>query len=61
MTPFRDLPETEQTRLRDVYALEMAKQSNTCSMDEKISRFHAWLEPQGISFTLDDLRLPKRG
>lgn len=56
MTPFRDLPPSEQTRLREAYAEEMARQTTTCSMDEKISRFNAWLEPQGISFTEDDLR-----
>ncbi|NVK46245.1 MAG: hypothetical protein HWE33_08065 [Rhodobacteraceae bacterium] len=59
MTPFRDLPFEEQTRLRAAYEDEMARQTTTCSMDEKISRFNAWLMPQGVSFTEDDLR-PKR-
>jgi hypothetical protein len=60
MTPFRELTPVEQARLREAYADEMARQTNTCSMDAKISRFNAWLEPQGISFTEDDLRLQKR-
>ncbi len=56
MTPFRDLSQEDQTRLRAAYEDEMARQTTTCSMDEKIRRFHAWLAPQGISFTEDDLR-----
>ncbi|WP_460272321.1 hypothetical protein [Celeribacter sp. ULVN23_4] len=60
MTPFRDLDAAEQARLRNAYAEEMARQTNTCSMDEKISRFNAWLAPQGISFSEDDLRPKKR-
>lgn len=59
MTPFSDLPIDEQTRLRDAYAKEMTRQSLTCSLDEKIARFSAWLAPQGISFGENDL--PQRG
>ncbi|TNE63721.1 MAG: hypothetical protein EP336_16535 [Rhodobacteraceae bacterium] len=60
MTPFRDIAPAEQARLREAYADEMARQTNTCSMDEKIARFNAWLKPQGISFTEDDLRPKSR-
>ncbi|MBW6419262.1 hypothetical protein [Celeribacter sp. PS-C1] len=56
MTPFRDLPSEDQARLRAAYEDEMARQTTTCFMDEKISRFNAWLTPQGVSFSEDDLR-----
>ncbi|MCR9151105.1 MAG: hypothetical protein NXH83_13095 [Rhodobacteraceae bacterium] len=56
LTPFSALPPDRQLVLREAYAREMAKRETTCSMDEKIARFAAWLEPQGISFGADDLR-----
>jgi len=58
MTPWREIPPERQAQLQVAYAEEMARQANTCSMDEKIARFAAWLAPQGISFTEEDL--PKR-
>jgi hypothetical protein len=58
MTPFRDLPPDRQQNLRDAYAAEMARQTTTCSLDEKIARFAAWLAPQGVSFGPEDL--PRR-
>lgn len=54
MTPFRTLPPDRQLALREAYAAEMARQATTCSLDEKIARFAAWLAPQGISFTDED-------
>lgn len=56
--PWRDLSPERQAELQEAYATEMARQTTTCAMDEKIARFAAWLAPQGISFTEDDL--PKR-
>jgi hypothetical protein len=56
--PFRDLPPDRQLALREGWANEMAAQATTCAMDEKIARFAAWLAPQGISFTEEDL--PRR-
>lgn len=58
MTPFRDLPEDRQLALREAFADEMARLGNTCSLNEKITRFAAWLAPQGIGFTEADL--PRR-
>lgn len=55
MTRWRDLPPDRQDSLRAAYADEMLRHSPTCSLDEKISRFAAWLAPQGISFDTDDL------
>lgn len=59
--PFRTLPEDRQLALREAWAAEMARQGTTCSLDEKISRFAAWLAPQGISFTAEDLPRRKGG
>ncbi|MCB2117406.1 MAG: hypothetical protein KDE00_14200 [Rhodobacteraceae bacterium] len=58
MTPWRDLPLDRQTALQIAYGEEMARQTGTCSLDEKIARFAAWLAPQGISFGAEDL--PRR-
>jgi hypothetical protein len=55
MIPFRDLTEARQSALREAYAEEMARQTNTCALDQKIARFAAWLAPQGVSFGPDDL------
>jgi hypothetical protein len=55
MTRWRDLPPEKQEALRAAYADEMARQATTCSLDEKIARFAAWLAPQGISFDAEDL------
>ena len=56
LTPFSALSPERQLALREAYAEEMAKQVTTCSLDEKITRFAAWLEPQGIAFGAEDLR-----
>ncbi len=55
LTRWSDLPPDRQAALRDAYAEEMARQTNTCALDEKIARFAAWLAPQGISFGPEDL------
>lgn len=58
MTPWREISPERQAALQSAYAEEMARQTNTCVMDEKIARFAAWLAPQGISFSEEDL--PRR-
>lgn len=58
---FRTLPPDRQLALREAWATESAKLGNTCAMDEKIARFAAWLAPQGISFTAEDLPNRSRG
>jgi hypothetical protein len=60
LSPWRDLPPERQARLRDAYADEMTRRTTTCSLDEKITRFAAWLEPKGISFGAEDLPARKR-
>lgn len=52
---FSALPEARQLALREAWAVEMARQSTTCALDEKIARFAAWLAPQGIAFGPEDL------
>ena len=58
MTPWRDLSPERQLALREAWAEEMAKQTRTCALSEKVARFAAWLAPQGISFGEEDL--PRR-
>jgi len=60
MTPFRDLPQEQQDSLREDYSAEMARQATTCSLDEKIARFAAWLAPRGISFGPEDIPRGRR-
>ena len=55
MTRWSELTPERQTDLRASYEIEMARQTLTCSLDEKISRFAAWLAPQGIAFGPEDL------
>lgn len=55
LTPWSTLPPDRQLALREAYAEEMAKQATTCSLDEKVARFAAWLEPRGVSFGAGDL------
>ncbi|WP_139327799.1 hypothetical protein [Rhodobacter aestuarii] len=59
MTRWRGLPKERQVALQIAYAAEMARHTHTCEMHEKITRFAAWLAPQGISFALEDW--PTRG
>jgi len=59
MIPFRDLPQDRQLMLREAYAEDMARQTTTCSLDQKVARFAAWLAPQGISFGPEDLPQPR--
>lgn len=56
--PWRDLSPERQAELQEAYGRETARQTTTCAMDEKIARFAAWLAPQAISFSEEDL--PRR-
>lgn len=58
--PFRDLPADRQLALRLAWTAEADRQGTTCSLDDKIARFAAWLAPQGIAFTADDLPQRRR-
>lgn len=61
LTRWSDLPPDRQAALRDAYADEMARQTKTCALDEKIARFAAWLAPQGIGFGPEDLPARRKG
>lgn len=56
MTRWTELSAERQMDLRAAYEIEMARQTNTCSLDEKITRFANWLAPQGIAFGMEDLK-----
>jgi len=60
LRPWSTLNEDEQLALRNDYQAELDVQPLTCSLDEKMARFTKWLEERGVSFSMDDLRRPKR-
>ena len=55
LTPFRSLPEAQQDVLRETWAEEAARDTCGRPIEEKVARFAAWLAPQGIGFTFEDL------
>ena len=56
LTPWAALDEDARLALRRDYQAELDSQPTTCSLDEKMARFTAWLETRGVSFTMEDLR-----
>ncbi len=56
LKPWSELSKKEQLDLRLAYQEELDNLPNTCSMDEKMARFTSWLEKQGVSFSIDDLK-----
>jgi hypothetical protein len=60
LRPWSTLDSDEQTALRGAYQVELDKEPPTCSMDTKVERFANWLAARGVSFSMDDLRQPKR-
>lgn len=56
LTPWADLDADARLALQRDYQTELDKQPTTCSMDEKMARFTAWLEGRGVSFTMEDLK-----
>ncbi|WP_157771565.1 hypothetical protein [Thioclava nitratireducens] len=54
MTRWKELSPERQMDLRAAYDIEMARHTNTCSIDEKIARFAEWLAPQGVAFGMED-------
>lgn len=60
MTPWAELSEDRQLRLREDYARDPACLTGTCSLEAKTTHFAAWLAARGVVFTVADLR-PKRG
>lgn len=60
LRPWNGLDADEQTALRSAYQTELDAQPLTCSLDQKMARFAAWLAERGVSFTWDDLRRPNK-
>lgn len=60
LRPWRTLSDEEQLALRQDYQVELDKQTGTCSLDEKTERFTNWLAERDVSFSMDDVRRPKR-
>ncbi|MBU1175831.1 MAG: hypothetical protein KKH72_10565 [Alphaproteobacteria bacterium] len=56
LTPWAELGPDARLALQRDYQVEIDRQPLTCSLDEKMARFTAWLETRGIRFTMDDLR-----
>jgi len=55
LRPWNELNKQEQLNLRLAYQEELDSQPKTCSMDEKMQRFIAWLKERGVSFSQADL------
>lgn len=55
-TPWAALDDDKRLELRRDYQAEIDRQPLTCSLDEKMARFTAWLAERGVSFTMDDLK-----
>lgn len=56
LRPWAELSLDERLALQRDYQAELDTQPLTCSLDEKMARFTAWLADRGVSFTMDDLR-----
>lgn len=56
LTPWADLDAQARLALQRDYQTELDTQPLTCSLDEKMARFTAWLETRGVSFTMADLK-----
>ena len=56
LTPWADLDAEARLALQRDYQTELDTQPLTCSLDEKMARFTAWLAERGVSFSMEDLR-----
>ncbi|WP_292025052.1 hypothetical protein [Maritimibacter sp. UBA3975] len=55
MRNWADLPAEEQRVLREAYQAELDRAPRTCTLDEKILRFAAWLAERDVAFSAADL------
>jgi len=55
LRPWAVLSPDEQLALREAYGRDPANQTGTCSLDEKMARFAAWLAARGVAFGPADL------
>ena len=50
LTPWEQLSDEEQTRLRVDYGHHLDNEPPTCSLETKIERFRRWLLTHGIQY-----------
>ncbi|MGR3364751.1 MAG: hypothetical protein ACU0CY_11285 [Maritimibacter harenae] len=55
MRKWTEVPGDEQLRLREAYQRELDRAPATCSLDEKVTRFAAWLAARDIAFSAEDI------
>jgi hypothetical protein len=61
LKPWAALTADEQLAFQTAYQSDLDRQPKTCSLDEKVNRFAAWLADRGVSFSADDLsRKPRQ-
>jgi len=56
MKNWADLDPEAQLKLQVAYQAHLDLQPRTCSMDEKIARFSAWLGARDVAFGAADLK-----
>lgn len=59
MTPWSDLTSDEQLQLRLAYQAHLDSLPPSCSLDDKVSAFAAWLAARDVAFSIEDVS-PKR-
>ncbi|MBK5948281.1 hypothetical protein CH339_20510 [Rhodobium orientis] len=50
LIPWDDLPVAQQLELREQYGNYLDDLPTTCSPEEKLERFRAWLAERGVSY-----------
>jgi hypothetical protein len=50
LTPWNDLDEARQLRLREDYGRYLDSLPPTCDLETKTERFRAWLAERGVAF-----------
>ena len=56
MQNWHELDDAAQLALREAYQLQLDSTPRTCSLEEKVARFSAWLAGRGVVFDMDDLK-----
>lgn len=59
MTPWSDLTPERQLQLRMDYQAHLDSLPPTCSLDDKVSAFAAWLASCDVAFSIEDVS-PRR-
>jgi hypothetical protein len=59
MTPWSDLTPEQQLQLRMDYQAHLDSLPPTCSLDDKVAAFAAWLASRDVAFSIEDVS-PRR-